>query len=58
MNGEIKFWRWKCQGCGNETVMPLAGKLPQICSATYGCFGTEFLKVGEGRTEEEAKKQL
>jgi hypothetical protein len=57
-NTEVKFWRWQCKGCGHETVMPIAGKLPRMCTATYGCFGTEFLKVGEGPTEEEAKRKV
>jgi hypothetical protein len=53
-DNEIKFWAWKCVRCGNETVQPLSGKLPGRCTTLY-CGGTDFLKVGEGRTEAEAR---
>ncbi len=55
MNGEIKFWTWKCLKCGKERVFAIAGKLPSPCDAFY-CGGTDFQKVGEGRTEDEARR--
>ncbi|MGA9722721.1 MAG: hypothetical protein WBQ86_09720 [Candidatus Binatus sp.] len=55
-SGEIKFWRWQCVACSKETVHEISGRMPPPCE-TYWCGGTHFLKVGEGRTREEAERK-
>jgi len=55
MSGETKFWAWKCEACGKEFVIALANKMHGPCH-TYGCGGTHFLKVGQGETKEEARR--